>query len=235
MKRAMGMWGVLLVAGMVWAGCPNGNGPGPVEPNGGTEPGDAGAIEPEDVETPLPPPPPQEYVGTPGTLKVTATFNGAAVAATIEVRRTGETEVRETRTLSGDQAAEFSLPPGRYDVRAVYPGAIDAAADVREGQRIESGATRRVDFAFDSISQVTIECKKGGRNVNGTIRLRRPGGTEYPFEARCQEEFIISGGAWEAQVTLGTGRGAMSVEAPLTIVGGGVVHTPIMIEGGRGH
>ncbi|MBN1773388.1 MAG: hypothetical protein JXB32_19155, partial [Deltaproteobacteria bacterium] len=71
-------------------GCP-GNGPGPVEPNGGDDQpvADVGTEPAEAVEPPPPPPPPTEYGGPPGTLKVSATFNGSPVDAPIEVRRTG--------------------------------------------------------------------------------------------------------------------------------------------------
>lgn len=216
-------------------GCP-GNGPGPVEPNGGDDQpvADAGT-EPVDVpEPPPPPPPPTEYAGEPGTLKVTATFNGSPVNAPIEVRRTGQSEIVESMTLGGGRTeAEFRLPPGRYDIRAAFPGAVDGAADVREGLRIRSGETATHEFSFDSISQVTLECKRGGRNVSGKIKLRRPGGTDYPFEVQCGSEFFISGGAWEAEVTIGGGRNPLILQTNVQIVGGGVVRTPILIEGGR--
>lgn len=215
-------------------GCPN-NGPGPVEPNGGDLPPADAATEPVDVvEPPPPPPPPTEYAGEPGTLKVTATFNGSSVDAPIEVRRTGQSDVVDSVTLgAGRTEAQFSLPPGRYDIRAVFPGAVDSAADVREGLRIRSGESANHEFAFDSISQVTLECKRGGRNVNGTIKLRRPGGTDYPFQVECGNEFFISGGAWEAEVQVGSGRSPLILQTTVQIVGGGVLRTPIMIEGGR--
>lgn len=217
-------------------GCP-GNGPGPVEPNGGDDqPAADAGTEPLEVTEPAPPPPPPptEYAGEPGTLKVTATFNGSPVAAPIEVRRTGQSDIVDSVTLGGGRTeAEFSLPPGRYDIRAVFPDAVDGAADVREGLRIRSGETTTHEFAFDSISQVTLECKRGGRNVSGKIKLRRPGGTDYPFEVQCGDEFFISGGAWEAEVTVGGGRNPLILQTSIQIVGGGVVRTPIVIESGR--
>lgn len=216
-------------------GCPN-NGPGPVEPNGGDDqpPADAATAQLEVVEPPPPPPPPTEYAGDPGTLKVTATFNGGTVDAPIEVRRTGQSDIVESVTLGGGRTeAEFSLPPGRYDIRAAFPGAVDGAADVREGLRIRSGETATHEFAFDSVAQVTLECKRGGRNTNGTIRLRRPGGTDYEFTVQCGNEFFIGGGSWEAEVTVGGGRNPMILQTTVHINGGGVLRTPIMIEGGR--
>jgi hypothetical protein len=232
MVRAFSAMAMLLVCLAAAAGCPN-NGPGPVEPTGDDQPdpADVGAM-PEAVEPP-PPPPPSEYVGDPGTLIVKVTFNGAAIDSPIEIRRTGQPDVVESATLSGGtMEATFSLPPGRYDVRAGFPQAIDGAAEVKEAIRIQSGQDKTVEFTFDSMSQVTLECKRGGRNASGTIRLRRPGATDYLPEARCQEEFFITGGAWEAEVTIGGGRGGIQITTTLQIVGGGVIRTPIMIEAG---
>ncbi|MBN1769832.1 MAG: hypothetical protein JXB32_01120, partial [Deltaproteobacteria bacterium] len=145
-----------------------------------------------------------------------------------------QSDVVESATLGGGRTElEFSLPAGRYDIRAVFPGAVDSAADVREGLRVREGETATHEFAFDSISQVTLECKRGGRNVSGKIKLRRPGGTDYEFEVQCGNEFFISGGAWEAEVTVGSGRSPLILQTTVQIVGGGVLRTPIMIEGGR--
>jgi hypothetical protein len=222
---------IALVTLIAALGCPN-NGPGPVEPNGGDDQPVADAVT-EPVEVVEPPPPPAEYQGEPGTLKIKATFNGSTVAALIEIRRTGQTDVVDSATMGGGMdEAQFSLPPGRYDIRAVFPGAVDNAADVREGLRIRSGETANHEFAFDSVAQVTLECKRGGRNVNGKIKLRRPGGTDYPIEVECGNEFFIGGGEWEAEVTVGSGRSPLILQTSVHINGGGVLRTPIMIEGG---
>ena len=229
MKRTGTTIAVLFAFLILVPGCPN-NGPGPVEPNGGTTVADASA--PEIVEPPPPPPPPAEYSGDPGKLVVEVSFNGAAVeGAEVRVYRTGQEAVQESITLTGGlTAAEFDLPPGRYDVRVPFPHSLDAGSDGQEGFRIETGRTKRITLPFDSIAQVTLQCSRNGRNSNGTIRLRRQGGTEFLPEVRCQEEFYITGGTWEAEVTLGSGRSGVQVTTNVHVQGGGSVTTPIVIN-----
>ena len=232
MKRTGTTIAVLFAVLTLVPGCPN-NGPGPVEPNGGTEPGaDAAAPEPEIEEPPPPPPPPAEYSGDPGKLVVEVSFNGAAVeGAEVRVYRTGQEEVQQSITLTGGlTAAEFDLPPGRYDVRVPFPASLDAGSDGQEGFRIETGRTKRITLPFDSIAQVTLQCSRNGRNTNGTIRLRREGATDFLPEVRCQEEFYITGGTWEAEVTIGGGRGGVQVTTTVHVQGGGSVTTPIVIN-----
>jgi hypothetical protein len=231
MKRIISVAVVFSALLALAAGCPN-NGPGPVEPNGGPGPSaDAAMPEPEVVEPP-PPPPPTEYAGDPGTMIVNVTFNGSPVdGAEVRVHRTGQEAVEQSRTLTGGAVdATFELPPGRYDVSVPFPGAIDGMADGQQGLRIETGRTKRVTIPFDSLAQVTLNCQRGGRNTNGTIRLRRTGSTDFLPEVRCQQEFRISGGAWEAEVTIGGGRSGVQVTTTVNITGGGVIETPIVIN-----
>lgn len=215
---------------VVWLAC--GNGPGPREPVPGAA--DA-AAEPADAlpEAPPPPPAPAEYEGDPGTLKVAATFMNEVVESTIEVRRQGETDVVAQATLGADHPEhEFSLPPGRYAVSASFPGSVDNAHDVRENQRIRSDRTLDIDFTFENISQVTLTCVSNRRSTSGTIRLRRIGADDWLTQVRCGQEFIISGGSYEAEVSVG--RNTVIQIPQLQITGGGRVTSPIDIEmGGR--
>jgi len=228
-------WGAFSL--MVVLGCGNGTGPGPNNPPPPDE--DVTFMPPlQDVSTvPEAPSTPQEFQGDPGTLKVTVTFNGEAIESTVEVRRRGETNVVDQAQINASHAEhEFSLPPGHYDVRASFPGAIDNAADVKENLRIQTGRTLRADFAFDGVSAVTLECERGGRGVQGKVRLRRPGMEEWLPEVRCGEEFFIQGGSYEAEITIGSGRSGTIISVPeLMIVGGGRVHTPVLIDSGRSH
>jgi hypothetical protein len=230
MARALVAGGAVVLS-LAFAACPS-SGPGPSGPTNVPEeqvdaapaPVDAGPVEP-------PPPPPSEYVGEPGTLEVTATFNGEPAEGPVEVRRAGQENVEAAGAVSRARTTEsFSLPPGRYDVRVLYPPAIDQAADVRENFRVRSGQTSRIDFSFENVSQVTLECKRGGRSTAGSVRLRRPRAETWLPAVRCNESFYISGGPFEAEVTVGSGRGALVITTDQQIVGGGIVRTPIEIE-----
>ncbi|MBI5486871.1 MAG: hypothetical protein HY905_06035 [Deltaproteobacteria bacterium] len=230
MKRMVTTIVVLFVLATLVGGCPN-NGPGPVEPDAGAEPAaDVAAPQPEIVAPP--PPPPAEYTGDPGTLIVEVTFNGAAIdGAEVRVHRTGQEAVETSITLTGGQTeASFELPPGRYDVSVPFPGSLDGAADGQQGFRIETGRTKRVTLPFDGVAQVTLQCSRNGHNTNGTIRLRRQGATDYLPEVRCQQEFFIGGGTWEAEVTIGSGHGGVQVTTEVHVQGGGSITTPIMIQ-----
>ena len=223
---------LILVALIAAAGlaCPNGNGPGANEPPPPEE--DATLTPVLDVPPPMDTTLAPEPVGEPGTLKVSASFNAEPVVTTVEVRRRGEQEIVAQVQLDATQTEqEISLPPGQYDLRATFPGAIDAGGETRDGLRIQSGRVVRHQFAFDGISAVTLECNRGGRSVQGKVRLRRPGMEEWLPEVRCGDEFYIQGGGYEAEITIGSGRSGAIITVPeLQIVGGGRVRTPVNIN-----
>ncbi len=222
-------WGVIGLG--VLLGC-GGNGPPPVVP----EPEPVRMVDP--VPPPVDPRPPVQPVEEPGAIEITATFLNEPVQSEVEVRRQGQPDVVARASLGPSSPRQsLSLPPGRYSLSATFPATIDGAVETKENVRVQSGGRPvRVDFTFENVSVVTLQCVQNNRQISGKIRLRRAGSRgDWLPEVHCGREFIIQGGSYEAEVTVGGGRSPMVITvSDLGITGGGRVTTPIRIDtGGR--
>jgi hypothetical protein len=133
----------------------------------------------------------------PGRLDVRLTANGAPAAGSFEILPSqGGPAVGQ-----GPAGTPLDVPAGVYDVKATLTEAIDRPTRSRGGVEVEAGADRvlRIDF---QVGRVTLLCKKDGETVSADVALRRPGRSSWLPAVQCGVPFLVSGGTYEADVTL---------------------------------
>jgi len=140
-----------------------------------------------------------------GKLKVEVTANGEAAAGKVEIVPGGG---GATVTTEGGRVVE--LPAGTYQVKTTLTEALDDPVRTQEDVRVTAGALATVKTEFE-VSRITLVCRKGDADVQGEVKIRRPGASAWLGPVRCGEPFLVSGGSYEAQVT------AAGATAPVTI------------------
>jgi len=140
-----------------------------------------------------------------GRLKVEITANGEAADAEVELQPAGG---GRTVTVEANRAAE--VPAGAYRVKATLTAALDDPVRTQDDVRVTAGALTAVRIDFD-VSRITLVCRRGDTDVQGEVKIRRPGASAWLGPVRCGEPFLVSGGTYEARVT------AAGASAPVAI------------------
>ena len=133
----------------------------------------------------------------PGKLDVRLTANGSPASGSFEVLPSqGGPAVGQSPA-----GTPVDVPAGVYDVKATLTEAIDRPSRSRGGVEVEAGAVRvlRIDF---QVGRVTLLCRKDGETVAADVSLRRPGRSSWLPAVHCGVPFLVSGGTYEADVTL---------------------------------
>jgi len=140
-----------------------------------------------------------------GKLQVEITANGEPAAGKIELLPAGG----GNPVASGDAGTTLDVPAGTWDVKATLTAAIDRPSRTEPGVVVGPGgpAVVRVEF---SVARATFVCRRGDTAVGGHVRLRRPGAAWLPA-VRCDEPFVVSGGAYEAELTVDGGGPTVAV------------------------
>jgi hypothetical protein len=102
---------------------------------------------------------------------------------------------------TGAAAAVLEVPPGTYDVKVTLTDAIDDPARTKDAVTVASGAEVAVAVDFE-VARVTLVCRRGETDLAGDVRLRRPGTSSWLPAVRCGEAFLVSGGTYEAEVSI---------------------------------
>jgi len=159
--------------------------------------------------------------GALGKLKVTVTANGEAAAATVEVLPAAG----GAAVAHGEGGKVLDVPAGTFEVRATLTEAIDDPVQTKSGVVVTAGAQADVSIDFE-VARVTLVCRKGGADVTGTVKIRRPGASGWLPEVRCGEAFLVSGGTYEAQVTVTGAAQPVSIDR-VQIMSGATQRLPL--------
>jgi hypothetical protein len=140
-----------------------------------------------------------------GKLKVELTANGEAAGGRVEVRPAGG-----GAAVTAEAGRALELPAGTYQVKVTLTEALDDPVRTQDEVRVTAGAQAVVTVDFE-VSRITLVCRQGDTDVQGEVKIRRPGAATWLGPVRCGEPFVVSGGSYEAQVT------AAGASAPVTI------------------
>lgn len=154
-----------------------------------------------------------------GTVRVEVTANGTDADAQIELLP----PAGGTAAATGAPRTPLAVPPGTWNVRVTLTGALDRPARTREAVAVAAGAETSVRVDFE-VAEVAFACRKGTAEASGEVRIRRPGASAWLPPVACGRTFLVSGGTYEAQATVG--GTSVQVEA-LQIVAGAVQRLPI--------
>ncbi|MBN1774249.1 MAG: hypothetical protein JXB32_23520, partial [Deltaproteobacteria bacterium] len=113
-------------------------------------------------------------------------------------------------TLAVEANRELEVPVATYRVKVTLTEALDDPVRSQDDVRVAAGAPATVKIDFE-VSRITLVCRKGDADVQGEVKIRRPGASTWLGPVRCGEPFVVSGGSYEAQVT------AAGASAPVTI------------------
>jgi hypothetical protein len=141
-----------------------------------------------------------------GKLKVEVTANGEAAVGKVELLPAAGGAALAT----SDGGGVFDVPAGTYQVKATLTEALDDPVRTQDGVQVTAAAPATVKIDFE-VSRITLVCRKGDTDVQGELKIRRPGSSAWLGPVRCGEPFLVSGGSYEAQVT------AAGAAAPVTI------------------
>ena len=140
-----------------------------------------------------------------GKLMVAVTANGEAAVGRVEVLPAGG---GAAVTTEGGRAVD--VPVGTYQVKVTLTEALDDPVRTQDAVQVTAGAQATVTVDFE-VSRITLVCRKGEADVQGEVKIRRPGASAWLGPVRCGEPFLVSGGSYEAQVT------AAGAATPVTI------------------
>ena len=155
-----------------------------------------------------------------GRLKVEITANGEPSDAKVELQPAGG---GRSVIVEANRAAE--VPAGTYRVRATLTAALDNPVRTRDDVRVTAGAQTAVRIDFD-VSHITLVCRRGDSDVQGEVKIRRPGAAAWLGPVRCGEPFLVSGGTYEALVTVAGASAPVAIER-VQIMAGATQRLPL--------
>lgn len=158
-----------------------------------------------------------------GKLKVEITANGEPVDgadARVDLLPAGG-----GRTVVAEANRVAEVPAGIYQVKATLIDALDDPVRTQDDVRVVAGeqATVKIDF---EVSRITLVCRKGETDVQGEVKIRRPGASAWLGPVRCGEPFLVSGGTYEAQVTVAGGGAPVAIDR-VQIMSGATQRLPL--------